>query len=264
MKHLLDALEQLAPTELAGDWDNVGLLLDPGTVEEPRKLFLTIDLTEQTLDEAIDVGADFIIAYHPPLFVPFKRLTQANAKERIILKAAAAGLPIYSPHTALDNVAGGINDWLADGLGPGDRDAVDCETSAGRLVRFETKQPLDEVVTRIRTYLGLDAVRLARANGWVESVAICAGAGGSVIGEADADLLWTGEMSHHGVLAANARGASVVLCEHTNTERGYLPVLAKKLRNKLLLALSEGGTNEKVPEIVISEFDRDPLSVQGA
>lgn len=260
MQHLLNALEQLAPLELAGDWDNVGLLLDPGTVETPRKLFLTIDLTEQTLDEAIAAGADFIIAYHPPLFVPFKRLTQMNAKERIILKAAAAGLPIYSPHTALDNVAGGINDWLADGLGPGDRHAVDHETGTGRLVLFDTKQPLDEVVARIRDYLGLDAVRVARANAWVRSVAICAGAGASVIGEAPADLLWTGEMSHHAVLAANARGASVVLCEHTNTERGYLPVL----RNKLLLALDEAVGAEKVPEIVISEFDRDPLSVQGA
>lgn len=253
MQELLDALNSIAPLDLAEDWDNVGLLLDPGGLDIPQRLFLTIDLTEETLREALEANADFIVAYHPPLFRPFKRLTQASAKERIILDAARAGLPIYSPHTALDNVAGGINDWLADGLGEAERQAVDNETSAGRIVTFDVPRPLDEVAEQIRDYLGLQAVRVARAGTWVKRVAICAGAGSSVIGEAQADLLWTGEMSHHHVLAANARGASVVLCEHTNTERGYLPIL----RNKIRLALSDAGTSPV--EILISKTDRDPL-----
>jgi len=70
-------------------------------------------------------------------------------------------------------------------------------------------------------------------NNEVHSVAICAGSGGSTLLGVDADVYFTGEMSHHEVLAAVASGRNVILCGHTNTERGYLPVLASKLRAEL-------------------------------
>jgi putative NIF3 family GTP cyclohydrolase 1 type 2 len=84
----------------------------------------------------------------------------------------------------------------------------------------------------------------------VETLAVCPGAGGSLLRNARADLLLTGEMRHHDVLAANARGSTVVLTDHTNCERGYLPVL----RDKLLEQLPDLG-------VVVSELDADPLRV---
>jgi len=69
------------------------------------------------LEEAIKSESEMIISYHPPIFHPFKRLTTQNSKERIILKAIENKIAIYSPHTALDSVSGGVNDWLASGLG---------------------------------------------------------------------------------------------------------------------------------------------------
>lgn len=51
-----------------------------------------------------------IVAYHPPIFRPMKRLTQSDVKQDIVMKAIARGVGIYSPHTACDNcVDGGIN-----------------------------------------------------------------------------------------------------------------------------------------------------------
>lgn len=66
-----------------------------------------------------------------------------------------------------------------------------------------------------------------------------------------ADLYITGEMSHHDVLHAVYNNSNVILCEHSNTERGYLTVLKSKLQECL---------NSDI-QIVISEVDTDPLKV---
>ncbi len=85
----------------------------------------------------------------------------------------------------------------------------------------------------------------------IRSVAVCAGSGSSVLRGVKADLWITGEMSHHEVLEANHNQTSVILCEHTNTERGYLYVLKLKL-DKMF--------DEKLI-VCVSKKDRDPLCV---
>jgi dinuclear metal center YbgI/SA1388 family protein len=315
---IVAALERLAPPGLADDWDNVGLLVDGPPRRPVRRCLLTVDLTEAVLDEAIERGSGLIVSYHPPIFAPLKRLRAAVVKERLILRAIQARIAIHSPHTALDAAPGGVNDWLADGLGPlaGRRSLAGAERSHGTFglearlpraagealaaelralglepavedlpaavlvrVAFDGDGPrrvigalppelrarcelvrrapalsvhsgqgrevllrrparLETLVRRIKQHLGLPAVRVAthprhRDGTPIERVLVCAGAGGSVLAPHPADLYWTGEMRHHDVLAALERGTSVVLCEHTNTERGYLPVLRERLDEAL-------------------------------
>lgn len=80
---------------------------------------------------------------------------------------------------------------------------------------------------------------------------MCAGAGSSVLNGVKADLYVTGEMSHHDVLDAVQNGTSVVLCGHSNTERGFLSVLRQTLD-----VLFENKIN-----IHISTMDKDPLEM---
>ena len=118
LSETLAALDGIAPLRLAEEWDNVGLLLEPrGDDPAVKKIFFTIDLTAPVYDEAVAFGADFIVAYHPIIFGGLKRLTQAKPQSRTLLDAAARGIAIYSPHTALDAVDGGVNDWLLAGVG---------------------------------------------------------------------------------------------------------------------------------------------------
>ncbi|KAJ3414761.1 S-adenosyl-L-homocysteine hydrolase [Chytridiales sp. JEL 0842] len=270
------SLEIIAPLELAElAWDNVGLLVEaPFPRPNATKVFLTIDLTSETLKETIDDPAvGVIIAYHPPIFRAMKRLTLSDEKQSLILKAVASGISILSPHTALDSCQGGINDWLAQGLGPLEDVSVITpykgapiegqETvGSGRVARLETKEgvTLEEVVGRVKRHLGLKYVRVAVPSRntlqsfKVSTVAICAGSGSSVLSGVQADLFFTGEMSHHDVLAALSQGTAVVLCEHTNTERGYLKVLAGKLEVLCKGKLDGFGT-------VVSKMDKDPLEV---
>ena len=115
---VLTLLERMAPLELAEKWDNAGLLLEPSVARTRpiARLFLCIDLEERVLDEALAARADFIFAYHPPIFRGLKRLRASAPEERLLLRALEAGLPVYSPHTALDAARDGVNDWLARGL----------------------------------------------------------------------------------------------------------------------------------------------------
>jgi dinuclear metal center YbgI/SA1388 family protein len=109
-------LREFAPAELAASWDNVGLLLgdEAGPV---RRVLTCLTVTPESAAEAIDAGAQLIVSHHPILFRPVQRLTTATAEGGMLWLLARAGIAVYSPHTALDNTRGGINDVLAGRLG---------------------------------------------------------------------------------------------------------------------------------------------------
>lgn len=107
------ALEQIAPLALAQEWDNVGLLAGDANAAV-RRVLLCIDLTAAVVNEALAEGADLVMAYHPPIFRPISRLHgHGTGAEAHLFRCVAAGIAVYSVHTALDAADGGTNDVLA-------------------------------------------------------------------------------------------------------------------------------------------------------
>ena len=265
LSELLAVIERLAPLEFAEPWDNVGLLLEPVGSPQPTvtAALLTIDISGDVIGEAEALGAGLIIAYHPPIFQGLKRLRSSQPAERVLLRCAARGIAIFSPHTALDAAPEGVNDWLLDAFtlaerGPCLPHPADPRFGQGRGGRLAEPLALADAVTLIKGHLGLAQVRVAAATGHVgaaksiRSVAVCAGSGGSVFEKLSGfDLLLTGEMRHHDVRARAQSGSSVVLCDHTNTERGYLRLFAEKLARE---------TNHAAL-FHVSQCDRDPLVI---
>lgn len=133
---------------------------------------------------------------------------------------------------------------------------VQIEPAGGRLLTLVNPEPLSVLISRIKTHLKLSRVRLAtpqlnsEGDPVIKSVAVCAGSGGSVLSGAKADLYLTGEMSHHEVLEATSHGVAVVLCDHTNTERGYLQTEYKDMLVEALPGV----------DILFSQVDSDPLN----
>lgn len=367
---IVRVVQKIAPLHYAADWDNVGLLV--GAHDWPAdSILLTIDLTWEVLQEAIDKQADMVIAYHPPIFSSLKSITDGSEKTRIILEAIKAGLSIYSPHTALDAAPGGVNDWLASAFGehemtplvahaslpvteqkkvvtmcpanavdvvyqamsdagaglignyeqcaflmkgsgmfygtegadpaigekgrvenveethlemvcsdralgrvinalrsahPYEEPPIDIYTLAprpsdqvgqGRLVHLAQAMSMEAIIERIKIHLGVDHLKVAIGKNTPETfrrIGICPGAGESLLDEAineDAKLFFTGEMRHHVALDAMARGCSIILAGHTETERGYLSVLKKRLKESI-----EDGT------VAIAQTDRSPFAWQ--
>lgn len=111
-----DFLERFAPTRRAAEWDNVGLILGERSVNVTR-ILTCLTVTPPVVEEAIAAGVNLIVTHHPMLFRPVQNLTDATPEGRMVLALLRAGIAVYSPHTAFDNCAGGINDLLAQKLG---------------------------------------------------------------------------------------------------------------------------------------------------
>ena len=86
VQDLVGIMQVIAPLEYAEEWDRVGLLVGDTRREVSGPVLLTIDLTEDVLGEAIRAGASAIIAYHPPIFDPLNRVTDATPRQRVILR----------------------------------------------------------------------------------------------------------------------------------------------------------------------------------
>lgn len=133
----------------------------------------------------------------------------------------------------------------------------DVHLRGGKRLTLSQPSPLSQLVSRVKRHLKLPHVRLATPHSnekdpVIKTVSVCAGSGGSVLSGVASDLYLTGEMSHHDVLEACSRGTAVILCEHSNTERGFLQQDYKKQLETVL--------GERV-EVIVADSDKDPLQI---
>ncbi|KAF9357135.1 hypothetical protein BGX26_004206 [Mortierella sp. AD094] len=279
LARVLKSMERIAPQSLAEHaWDNVGLLVEAPyprsrvAAATPQRVFLTIDFTSAVVDEALnDPSVGVIIAYHPPIFRGLKRLQLKDTKQRMVLQCAAKGVSVYSPHTSCDSCEDGVNDWLLKGFGdagtssvyvPAESPPAGHEKSGkGRIFTFYKPQPVQQVIDQIKSHLGMKHVRAAihpshaSNDRLISTVGVWAGSGSEMMNH-KADLFLTGELGHHDVLEALEQNSTVVLCEHSNTERGYLSDTLKPKLEELLA--KDGGEGV---EVIVSQTDKDPLVV---
>jgi dinuclear metal center YbgI/SA1388 family protein len=113
---LTSYLESLAPLALQEGYDNSGLIVGTPS-RDIQSALISLDCTEEVLDEAIRLGCDLIISHHPIVFGGLKRFNESNYVERVVMKAIKNDIAIYAIHTNLDNVSQGVNGKIADKLG---------------------------------------------------------------------------------------------------------------------------------------------------
>ena len=116
ISEVIACIEQMAPLIYQESWDNSGVQV--GDVNQVVKaVLLCVDITEATLDEAIERGANLIISHHPLIFKGIKKLIGRNYIERVIIKAIQHNIVLYSAHTNMDKCLGGVNFRIAQKLG---------------------------------------------------------------------------------------------------------------------------------------------------
>jgi dinuclear metal center YbgI/SA1388 family protein len=113
---VIKQLETLAPPSLQENYDNAGLIT--GNINtKVNGILVSLDTTEEVVDEAIEKGLNLIVSHHPIVFSGLKSLTGASYIERVIIKAIKNDIAIYAIHTNLDNVLNGVNQQIAKRLG---------------------------------------------------------------------------------------------------------------------------------------------------
>ena len=137
----------------------------------------------------------------------------ANPLQATLLKCAANGISIFTPHTALDSTWSGLTDWLVRCAGEDGEIKILCnekftpegisEGGEGRIIAFRRPHDMAELEARVKRHLGLSTLHpsiqvayAASASSTVRSLAVCAGSGASVLLGRQADVYLTGEMSH--------------------------------------------------------------------
>lgn len=209
IRQITAEIEAFAPLMLQESYDNAGLQVGDDSLAATGAL-LCVDVTEDVVDEAIKLGVNLIIAHHPLLFRPLKRITGSNYIERIVMKAIRHDIAIYAAHTNLDAVA--VNHRWAKTLGltdiqplqPVDLIPIANEyTHAGMGVVGNLPGEID-VMTLLKQIKELNHTPSIRHNASpgrkVRRVALCGGAGASLIDRAisaKADIFITGEVGYH-------------------------------------------------------------------
>lgn len=230
-------LEKKYPSDAAEDWDNVGLLTGDDT-NEISHVFLALDLTEETLAEAIEDGADMIITHHPMIFSGIKKINNHSFTGRKILTLIQKGIVYYAMHTNYDVL--GMADLSADYTKMHDTTVLSVTEERegevqgfGRVGKLPREMTLREYAQLVKESLKLNDVKVyGNLDSMVKCAAVCTGSGKSMIKDvikAGADVYVTGDIDHHIGIDTVAQGLALIDAGHYGTEYIFMDAMKKEL-----------------------------------
>ena len=263
---LLLAVEELWPESLAENWDEVGLVA--GRPEAPvGKVMLAVDPTLETIEEAIEWGAQLLVTHHPLLLKGVNSVAATTAKGLAVHRLIETGTALLTVHTNGDSAVGGVSDVLADAFGldnvvpltPASQGLP--EEGIGRVGELPELMTLGDFAARVFEVLPAVAggVRVSgERDALIRRVAVCGGAGDSLfdaVRASHADVYVTADLRHHP--ASEARESAVngrpylIDVSHFASEWLWLPAAAEALGN----VLSDQGYDV---EIRVAGTNSDP------
>ena len=205
IKQITEVIERFAPLGWQESYDNAGLIVGRPD-DEVHKALLAVDVTEEVLDEAEAEGCDIVLTHHPIVFHALKRFNSADPVQRCVERAIRSRIALYACHTNLDSAPGGMSWRLAEMLGVGKLEVLQ-PSEAGEGVGFGVVGELPEFADTvefmrfIQRRLEVKAIRHSDiATSAVRRVAVCTGAGASLIGDArraGADIYITADLKYN-------------------------------------------------------------------
>lgn len=234
---IYEYINSVAPFGLQDKFDNSGLIIDSGR-EEVTKVLLALDATKKVIDEAYNLGCELIITHHPVIFHPLKELDVKYPAPYMFSK----GISCISAHTNLDSADYDISDMMVELLGMTNTGEILSVNRSyeGKPVgygRFATCECIsaDDLAKLCKERFNSRAVKYTPGCDRITRVAVCSGAGGSMIYEADVnrfDALVTADVKHDQFLEAELQGKTIIDCGHYETEVIAMPYLYDILSEK--------------------------------
>lgn len=230
-------LEEHYPACAAEDWDNVGFLVGDDT-REVHHVFLALDLTGDTLEEAVLAGADMIVTHHPMIFKGMKKINNHDFVGRKVLALIRHQIQYYAMHTNYDIL--GMAELSADCLGlthtrvlSVTREDGEHPEGLGRVGMLPEKMTLKECALFVKEAFHLGDVKVyGNPEKEVSCAAVCTGSGKSLMKEvllSGAQVYITGDIDHHTGLDAVEQGLCLIDAGHYGTEYIFMEAMKKQL-----------------------------------
>ncbi|MEU4740373.1 Nif3-like dinuclear metal center hexameric protein [Actinosynnema sp. NPDC023658] len=260
---VLAALEAVYPPATAESWDAVGLVCGDRAEPVSRVLFC-VDPAESTVDEAVEVGAQLLVAHHPLMLRGVTGVPADDPKGALVHRLIRSGVGLYTAHTNADVADPGVSDALADALGLRVTGPLvpapepHSRTGTGRIGELDHPEPLRDFARRVADALPATAWGVRAAGDPdrpIRRVAVCGGAGDSYLtaaARAGVDAYVTSDLRHHPAgehLAAG--GPALVDVAHWAGEWPWCEQAAHVVRTAF------GGT----VEVLVSTRRTDPWTV---
>lgn len=253
MNEIIEYLEEWAPLEYQETYDNAGLIVGDRSVEVTGVL-IALDSTEQVINEAIEKGANLVIAHHPILFSGLKKINGSNYVERTIIKAIKNDIAIYAIHTNLDAVLTGVNAKIAEKLGLNNCEILQpksfsTEIGSGMIGFLEKSEDELEFLQKVKRIFKAPSLRYTQLlNKKALKIAVCGGSGSFLLSEAirqEADVFITSDFKYHQYFDAENK---IVIADigHFEAEICTQELIYEYLRKKMItftLHFSEVNTN---------------------
>ena len=255
IRDIAEVIERYAPLRLQESYDNAGLIVGRPE-DEVHQALLAVDVTEEVLDEAEQTGCDLIVTHHPIVFHALKRFNSASYVERCVERAIRRGIALYACHTNLDSAQGGMSWRLAEMLGVEElrvlqpTDPADGRVGFGVVGELPQSMSVRDFMHRIQERLSVQVIRhseLVREQ--VRRVAVCTGAGASLLGEArraQADVYVTSDLKYNDFMTPD--GAFVVAdIGHFESEYCAIDILFDILSKNLFTFAVRKSVNSRNP-----------------
>lgn len=267
VKDICSIMEKSAPKRLSENYDNVGLMV--GNLDSDiSSILVSLDCTLNVIDEAKRKNCNFIFTHHPLLFKKPSSITTETLLGNKIIKLIKNDISLYSSHTNLDSVQGGLNDILVKTLGFSNSAVIEKSTASGfndgnsgigRIVGLNKKITLLELCEIVKEKLNLTNVTyIGEDDKLIEKIALINGSGSGYMDMSrgmGADCIITGDVTYHYASDYNEIGVSVIDAGHFGTEWTAL----KKIKSVLKSEINRLGHNNSV---LLSEVIKNPYKMK--
>ena len=225
-------VEEIAPLSLALPWDNSGMNIS--LHDEIKKVFMCLDLTENSIAEAEKLGCDTILTHHPILFRPLKTIDSANPVAKNVLLAVRKNMNVYSAHTSFDCSDVGTDAVFSKLLGMENCEILDLSERIGRAGDID-ECSAEELIGKVKEALKIEKVRTNGIRKNVKKIACIGGAGGSyhlLAKAAGADALITGEAKYNDFIDSAEIGLLLIETGHFDSEKAFVSTMQCHLQTK--------------------------------
>lgn len=244
VRDIANFMEQLAPLELKESYDNVGLMVG-NPEEEVKGILIALDCTLEVIEEAKEKDLNLILTHHPLLFKKPSVITTENLQGKKIIELIKNNINLYSSHTNLDSVGGGMNDTIVKLLGfesckvleKSKLPIFEGSSGIGRIIELDYDIKLEELCQRIKDKLNLKFLRISKgAKEAFKSIAIINGSGQDYLEmckRQEVQCVITGDTTYHYVSDYSEMGMTIIDIGHFNSEWPVFKLLAKNLEEYL-------------------------------